>query len=330
MDFARYRGKKREGKKLTFIATKQEFEDFIQDLRHNKVLKNDDTTLCRLTVSADVQQQITAQDKSKQTVSLPQNLEQRQQQREVPVTPTPSIQTPIFQTQSLHHSNINNELGTHSTQLQPRVNNASNQFVTTSSGNQEDRVNLRHSQKRKLIRAFLIVMGVLGVVSVAVFPWFLVRDITVFPWLLVRDNGKADNIKEQKEEEKSLENTTDNSSDLEPNQTNQFEFNTPIYSPKISNSKAAGKAIGFLYKKPDDQLKKLYLWVLIPKNYLSDTNNPFTIEIPDGNRIPLYQIDRLVFLGYLLPGTYKVDEPKKPQNPFKGSRWVKVEVELLN
>ncbi|NEP78403.1 MAG: hypothetical protein F6K39_09560 [Okeania sp. SIO3B3] len=57
--------RKREGRNLISIATQQEFEDFIQHLRHNKLIKNDDTTLCRLTVSADVQPQTTAQDKPK-------------------------------------------------------------------------------------------------------------------------------------------------------------------------------------------------------------------------------------------------------------------------
>lgn len=42
--------KKREGKNLISVATQKEFEEFIQGLRDNKVIKNDDTTLCRIKV----------------------------------------------------------------------------------------------------------------------------------------------------------------------------------------------------------------------------------------------------------------------------------------
>ncbi|MDY7006239.1 MAG: protein phosphatase 2C domain-containing protein [Cyanobacteriota bacterium] len=364
--------KKREGKKLISVATQLEFENFIQNLRHNKLIKNDDTTLCRLIVSADVQQLTTSQHKNIEYSS--QNVQQKQQRiSEFPIPPTPSVQAANSNT-LLQNDHTNDQPGEQSKQQYPIVHEASNQSPiappTTSISNIENRENGRLSKNRKLKRIeFFILIGVLGVVF-----------ITVLFWFLVRENRKTDETKEQKEtvdkfsktskdnqinnppklqedvtnKENNLdfnktdksnnnlsnarqnnqinnlaklqEDVTNKENNLDSNKTTQIEFKTPIYSPNSPNS----KVIGFLYGKQDNQPKdELDLWVLIPKNYLSDSGKH--INIPTDVILPLFQENgQSYFLGYLLTGRYEFFKPRKTPNPFKDSRWVKVKVKLRN
>ena len=364
---------KREDQSLISIAEKQEFEDFIQNLRDKKLIKNDDTTLCRLIVSADVQELTTSQYKNIEHSS--QNLPQKKQEiLAFPTPATPSVQPANSNTLLQTYDRINDEPGEQSTQQHPIVYEASNQSPiappTTSISNTEKRENGRLSKNRKLKRIeFFILIGVLGVVF-----------ITVLSWFLVRENTKTDEAKEQKEavdkfsktskdnqvnnpaklqedvtnKDNNLDfNKTDKSNNnlsnarqnnqvnnqanlqeyvsnkdnnLDSNKTTKVEFKTPIYSPNSPNS----KVIGFLYGKQDDQPKdELDLWVLIPKNYLSDSGKH--INIPTDVILPLFQENgQSYFLGYLLTGRYEFFKPRKTPNPFKDSRWVKVKVKLRN
>ncbi|NEP78404.1 MAG: hypothetical protein F6K39_09565 [Okeania sp. SIO3B3] len=273
---------------------------------------------------------------------MPHNLEQSQQQiQEIPVTPTPNVQPANSNTllQTYDHI-INDEPGEQSTQQHPIVYETSNQSPiappTTSISNTEKRENGRLSKDRKLKRIeFFILIGVLGVVVITVLSWFLVRknrktnETESQNKIVDKSNSKFSNTSQNaqiKNNAKLAENITDNSSNLDSNKITQVEFKTPIYSPNSPNS----KVIGFLYGKQDDQPKyELDLWVLIPKNYLSDSGK--YINIPTDVILPLFQENgQSYFLGYLLTGRYEFFKPRKTPNPFKDSRWVKVKVKLRN
>ena len=336
---------KREDQNLISIAEKQEFEDFIQNLRHNKLIKNDDTTLCRLTVGANIQQ-LTTKSQHNNIEYSSQNLQQNQKQiSEFPFPPTPSVQQENFNPLAQTYDHTNARSREQSIQQHPIVYETSNQspvgLTTTSISNTENGENRRLSKDRKLkIIEFLILIGVLGVVVITILSWFLVREnrktseTKAQNEIVDKSNNKFSNTSKDNEinnNVKSPQNITDNRSNLEPSQVTQAEFETPIYPPKGYNS----EAIGFLYAKQDDQLKdELDLWVLIPNKYLRDSKQPLIINVPEGIRAPLFQKIQEkredYFLGILFPGIYEVFEPKKPQNPLGDSRWVKVKVKLQN
>lgn len=331
---------KREYQNLISIAEKQEFEDFIQNLRHNKLIKNDDTTLCRLTVGANIQQ-LTTKSQHNNIEYSSQNLQQNQKQiSEFPFPPTPSVQQENFNPLAQTYDHTNARSREQSIQQHPIVSETSNQspvgLTTTSISNTENGENRRLSKDRKLkIIEFLILIGVLGVVVITILSWFLVREnrktSETKPQNEIVDKSNNKNSNTSKDNEinnnvKSPQNITDNRSNSDINQTNKVEFDTPIYSLKRDKS----KPIGFLYEKQDDQVKdELDLSVFIPRNYLFDGDK--RIKIPSETILPLFQEKKQgYFLGYLLPGIYEVYDAKDPNNLFPESRWVKVKVKLQN
>ena len=298
---------KREGKRLISLVTQKEFEGFVQYLRQNKLIKNDDTTLCMLKVGAVSQKQASSPNE----------------------TTSPRLKWEQLPPETKHSSVVENP---DALKNQPPLANFNVQPEDNKEiASQENKAIANKSvpppNDRSLKWLIIIVVALLGLM-IGILSWWALKN----SWKIGNNKPGTGVALTPQLPGNSLNETNDSSL----NDISKSPFKIPIYSPTSDF-----KPIGFLYKKPDNKENEVELVVHTPKDYLKprsqQAQTEWEIEIPlEEMPLPLYmKTTEGDFLGYLLPGTYSVFIPKgsppfAPTNPllFNESRWVEIKVKL--
>lgn len=289
---------------LITVATQQEFANFIEQLRQDKLIKDDDTTLCRLKVVAIPKRQ--ASNQRQLPPSKPENQKGSALAKTSPSMVKPSnVPSPHPQPQVDIHGAGN----------VPKNNQSYGKKTMQSSSKFSVERNTVTSIERLNKRILFVIYLLLAIVVINLIINFSSLAITLFT-----KNLGTNTTPPQTPPGSSNEQVGSNTGNLFPN------LPVPIYAAEGDGNK---QPIGYLSKKQSES-GSVQLWVHTPVSSINqkktsiNTKDILPIYINKAKPTDLVAED---FLGILLPGTYSLSGTQESKT-FKTAQWVKVQVKL--